>query len=135
MIPLAGIPWRLIGIATAAIAAGMLLWRVTAWRAGYLERDQVVSEFAAYRGAVAERDELAAKDRADAAARSELLSLSVETARAKIEELRSHPIVSAVYRDKIVNGHTCPDPRIGPEWIGVYNDTADAATAAVSAPD
>jgi hypothetical protein len=34
-----GIPWRLIGVGTAALVVGLLLWRVSEWREGYLERD------------------------------------------------------------------------------------------------
>jgi hypothetical protein len=129
------IPWRLIGLGVLAIAVGLLLWRITAWRAGFLERDQAVADLAALQTATAEREEQMAKDREADAARRVALSLALENARAAIEILRAHPIVSVVYREKPAKNGKCDDPRIGPDWIGVYNDTADAATRAVSRPD
>lgn len=135
MLWLKAVPWRLVGIVAAAAAIGLLLWRVGAWREGYLERDQAVADLAAYGDAVAARDAHAAKDREDDGKRREALALALETARAEIEDLSKHPIVSVVYRDKVVNGHSCPDPRVGPDWIRLHNETADVATRAVSRPD
>ncbi len=129
------IPWRLIGLGVLVIAAGLLVWRVTAWRAGYLERDQAIADLAALHGAVAAREADMQRDREADSARRAALSLALENARAAIEVLRAHPIVSVVYREKPAKNGKCDDPRIGPDWIGVYNDTADAATRAVSRPD
>lgn len=135
VIGLSALQWRLIKMGAIALVAGVLIWRVSSWRNGYLERDQAVADLAAYKGAVAEREEQAARDRAADEARRKLLSMRLEEARGELADLRASPIVSVVYREKTVNGHSCPDPRIGPDWIGVYNDTADIATRAVSAPN
>lgn len=135
MIGLRAIPWRLIGFGAIALAVGLLLWRVGVWRTGYLERDKAVADLAAYGDAVAAREKQEAKDREDAAARSATLALTVETARATIELLRANPIQSVVYVDKPAKDGKCADPRVGPDWIRVYNETADAASRAVSRPD
>lgn len=127
------LPWRLIGIAAAALAVGLLLWRVTAWRAGYLERDKAVADLAAYGDAVAARDAAAATEREAAGKRSEELALRLANADGEIERLRSHPITSVVYREKPAKDGKCDDPRVGPEWFGVWNDAADIATRAVHA--
>lgn len=134
MIPFT-IPWRLVGVAAAAIAAGLLLWRVTAWRAGYLERDKAVADLAAYGDAVAARGKAAAAERENAGKRSELLAIRLANADAELERLRTHPITSVVYREKPAKDGKCDDPRIGPEWFGVWDDAADIATRAVHASD
>lgn len=123
---------RLIGYGVAAIAIAILLWRIHAWREGYLERDAAVAAKAALEAAYAEREEQMAKDRAADDKRREALALTLETARATIEKLRANPIKSVVYREKPATNGKCDDPRIGPDYVSVWNDTADAATRAVS---
>jgi hypothetical protein len=132
---LKALPWRLIGMIAGAAAIAFLLWRVSAWRSGYLERDQAVADLAAYKGSVAERDKQMAKDRQADEARRKLLTLKLADAENELQGLREKPITSVVYLEKIVNGHSCPDPRIGADWFGVWNDAADVATHAVSASD
>lgn len=127
------IPWKLIGYGAAALIIGLILWRVHAWREGYLERDQAVSDLAAYQDSVAEREKQEAEDRKSADARILALSVRLETAQGTIEGLRKQLIQSLVHSEKPAKDGKCDDPRIGPDYISVYNATADAATRAVSA--
>jgi hypothetical protein len=97
--------------------------------------DQAKAELSAYKGAVEARDKQAAIDRAEAEKRSEVLSLKLENTKQTLDDLRSHPITRVVYREKIVNGVSCPDPRLGPDVLKLWNDQANTGTHAVSASD
>jgi hypothetical protein len=131
------IGWKLkAGLSLPALLAlGFLLWRVNVWRDGYLERDKAVADLAAYGAAVEARDEQAAKDRAEDESRRERLSLKLEGVSAELADLKSNPITRVVTREKIVNGVSCPDPRIGPDWFRVRNAAQAIADSAVSGAD
>ncbi len=38
------LPWKLIGYGVAALAIVLLVWRIAAWREGYQEREQAITE-------------------------------------------------------------------------------------------
>lgn len=124
---------RLIAIGLAALALAVALFYVHRLQVKAGERDDAVASLAQYQAAVATREKEAAKERAAASKRDEALAITLETANATIEKLRQNPVKSIVYRDKIVDGHSCPDPRIGPDWLRVYSEAADAASRAVHA--
>lgn len=118
--------WLAVGLLIAAIAG--VGWKVNGWRHAAAERQQAVDELAAYRQQIADRDAQALRDIAlDEASKKEL----AET-RARITglltQLSQKPITQVVYRERIVDGRACPDPRIGPEWMQQHNAVAAAAS-------
>lgn len=131
------IGWQVKAIAAAVvlIALGALAWRINAWRNGYLERDQAVADLAAYEAAVATREKEASEERARAALRAAELSAVLARTETELADLRSNPITRVVTRERIINGVSCPDPRLGPDVARMWNQQADAATRAVLATD
>ncbi len=91
------------------------------------------AELASYSAAVEARDAQAAKDRAADESRRAALALKLENVSSELEEIRAKPLkTSVVYRDKPSTDGLCP--RIGPEWLGVFNEAADAANRSLSDP-
>lgn len=130
-----GLKAKLIAAAVVLIALGALAWRINAWRNGYLERDQAVADLAAYEAAVAAREKEASEERARAALRSAELSAVLAKTETELADLRSNPITRVVTRERIINGVSCPDPRLGPDVARMWNQQADAASRAVLASD
>lgn len=134
MFGLTAIPWKLIGIGIAALALALFVWRINAWHNGYKERDKAVADLAAYGEAVKAKEARMSKDRAEDESRRAALSLRLANVSTELESLRLNPPkASVVYREKPAKNGVCDNPRIGPDWFGVYNQAADTASRAVSA--
>jgi hypothetical protein len=135
MIPLPAFSWKLVAKIAAVLAVLLVLWWVQARiRVSYqaeAERDAAKAALTQYEAAVAEREKKATAERARAALRSAGLAVTLAKVSGEIEALRSQPIQSVVYREKPAQGGVCRDPRIGPEWVGVWNQAADVASRAV----
>lgn len=122
------------GVVAVALI-GLLAWRVNVWRNGYLERDAAVAE----RNAIKATADKFAKDTAEALQRGEDRSNALLTTLTNVSgalaTVASTPINPVVYDEKPAVNGKCRNPRIGPEWVGVYNQTSDIASAAVRAPN
>jgi hypothetical protein len=135
MIPLPAFSWKLVAKIAAVVAVLLILWWVQSRiRVSYqaeAERDAAKAALTQYEAAVTAREKQAAAERARAALRSAGLAVTVAKASGEIDALRNQHVQSVVYREKPSQGGVCRDPRIGPEWVGVWNQTADVASRAV----
>lgn len=124
---------RLIGIGLVLLAIAFAGLKVNAWRNRAHEADRIEQEHRQYVADVAARDAKAAEAKEADERRRERLEITLANLSAELEGLRARPITSVVYREKPAVDGKCASPRIGPEWVGVWNDAAGAATRAVSA--
>ena len=122
---------RLAGYALAAIAIGLLLWRVQTWHRKAAERDTAVQELTDYRAQVeAQAKRQSAAIAADDASKA-ALAKQLADAQRTLADIAARPVKSVVIHDKVQpDGTHCPDPRIGPDWLRNWNDTAGAGSPA-----
>lgn len=123
MIPLAAIPWRLVGAGAAVLAVLAAGW----WLNGRLDRaaeaDRLERERDAYIEA-AEKTGQALADWSVAMAQVERERSAAVTALEAVRAERPRTLIQT--REVIVNGKACPAAGVGPDFVSLWNDAARA---------
>lgn len=117
--------WVAYGL--AVLAMSILIWRVHAWREGYLARNAAVKALATEKQAHdADLLRIAQQQEQDAADRAKLQQ-DLSSIRERFAALQKQsPIVTIRTVEKpIAPGQTtCPEPRVSPDWRLHWNAVA-----------
>lgn len=145
MIPLAAIPWRLVGIGVAAlVVVGALVWLGHRVRLSYQveraegERDAAIAEHATYKAAVERQARLDAIQREKDQARDQALTSRLTALQAESEAL-SRAVSRLASTVEKPDAHGVPRLAINPDWMlcavsaPLGRDPADIAACETSA--
>lgn len=127
--PILSLIWRyrkIAGAIFAILAMSVLAWRIAAWRSGYLKLDATIA-------ALHKEQEGRQADRAaytanivQAEREAQALSADLAAIRARFAELGNVPPKTLIRTVEVpVNEGqtTCPDPRVSPGFVSVWNDS------------
>ena len=123
MIPLAAIPWRLVGYGLAVAAVLGAGW----WLNGRLDRANEADRLERERDAYAESIRKAGEAVADYAQATAKIERERDAARTALDGVRAEqPRTLIQTREVIVNGKACPAVSVGPDFVRLWNDAASA---------
>jgi len=119
--------WRIAAYVFAAAAIALLAWRVMAWRAGYLERDEAVSKLENERKGRAEDRQNFAASLAESQAKREALQADFAKIRGKFAGMAVPPpktLVTTEDTPLAAGKTTCSMPHVSSQFVSVWNAQA-----------
>lgn len=119
---------KLVGYGLAVLAFAIFAMRVHAWRTGYLERDQAVLSLKKEQQARQADAKTYTANIAIAEKEAQALASDLAAIRAKFANLPPvvpKTLIRTVEVPRDPAKETCPDPRLSPEFIRLWNDAGN----------